>query len=361
MGIIRLLFTDKNVRKYYKNNDDLNRILHEFETYVFYVYEKVSIVAEIKNKAYDIAYRNKGFIKEDEQRFDKKKFEADRYKKDKLEYYFRGWTDKRLKRIMKIISLELKSPEGVRVEQANIIECISEMKNCFDSKDATEADSTLRKIVNMLHKLEDNLAQQKQELDKLYPLRLRWKKGEWSYEQHRQLFPEGFLRLLQEELQLIFGTRVTQDYNCYPALVSKAIHEQSLPEESTLRRMIETNIKKIKQNKNLTSRYITCYHAKPITVHGGIFPLSPQEKSTGFFVDTDMKETIQVVSRIYGVGQNEVIIYELQIPENIFRYAIPDTLSGYKIEVDHSYVFRPTAFPKLNEFYEKGIIKLRIV
>ena len=79
----------------------------------------------------------------------------------------------------------------------------------------------------------------------------------------------------------------------------------------------------------------------------------------GFFVDTNLRETVECVRKLYNLrSNNEIEVFELKIPENLFKLAKPDTNDPgpLRTSLDHSYIFKPSDIPKFNEYIKKGLV-----
>ncbi len=366
MGIFNYIFSNE-LKIYYSENDKLKEIKQEFETYLYLLYEKVSLIIEIKNKYYDIQGRKTGFIKEDEEKFLKKIKEVEEYGRvydDKnINFYYKRWTNKKLKRIFKILSLELKSKSGIKTEKKNIAEIINYIKKYFKSLENQNEINYLNDFLKNLEEVEKNLYLQLEYLNNIYPIK------HWTYELHETIISDNFLNLIESEIFLIFEKKPeNSNFNMFPAIISKSIHENSLPMNSVLNNLIQKNIEKIKENKKIKEdekiEFVICYHARPKQITIPLFPLELKTKSTGFFLDTNKDEAMNIVGRLYNIPKMDIEVFEIKIPKNLFKYAIKDyndDTAFKNFEMTNSYIFKPTIFPKLNEFYIKGLIIPKIV
>ena len=116
------------------------------------------------------------------------------------------------------------------------------------------------------------------------------------------------------------------------------------------------------KKKEINQKKVTCYYGRPIYVRGPVFPLDTRRKGAGFFIDLDLKETKAVVSKLYELRSiDQIEVFELKMPEKLFRYAMHDPFEEYNFSLDHSYVFRPTHFPILNDYYSRDLIDVKRV
>jgi hypothetical protein len=350
MTLLQRLFADPQIKPYYLEVDELKELREEFENYLFLIYEKTNIIVLILNKYYDINYKEKGYIDDEVKR--KKLIE-----KNKLYKYYLGWTNRRLKRIMKIFKLELKSKVGLIKQERDIIKCINDLKKYFEEKGIYESIESLQKIHRDFRELEKIIRAQKKELDTIYPLK------EWSEEKHKDIFSKDFLKNLKKEIEIIFDSNnITNNYNYYPALISEGMHKHKIPDETILRKLIDNTIEKIKEKrKEKKIRTIKCYHARPIHVTKPLFPIGIS--NSGFFVDKNLNETVNFIKKFYRLRNDQIEVYELEIPLNLFKLSMPDPFDPepLKTTLDHSYLFKPTVIPKINEYFKKGILKSKRV
>ncbi|MCB9361931.1 hypothetical protein H6504_00710 [Candidatus Woesearchaeota archaeon] len=359
MHILHYLFDHPHIRMFYHEQKDLRELRRSFEMYVFSVYDKVRIITEIQNKVFDIRNENGGFIDDDKKNFALRAQPLGNvnYEKDRKPMYYKGWVNRRLKQIKKILHLELRSKHSVQ-HMVSIIDAVNGIENRLSKVRNKHAAEELEELRERLHRLVSNLEHQQAFIDELYPLK------NWSLNAQDTLFTKSFSDSVFEEIRLLFNMQLTtRNYNCYQAEIAKAIHQHDIPHDSFLGKLIEEHIAKVNGRKisNLGSM-VTCYHARPIYIRGPLFPLDARKKSTGFFVDTSAAETRMVVEKIYGItNPSEVEVFKLQIPRNVFRYALRDNNDSNEVSLmgpslEHSKVFRPTFFPNLNEFYTKGLI-----
>ena len=350
MTILQRIFSDPQLKPYYLKADELKAIRNEFEHYIYSVYEKSKIIAEIKNKYYDIKYKDKGYIDQDIKNKTRRKKLINQ---DKLYIVYKKWTNTKLKRLIKIFNLEIESKYSVIRQDRDIVRCIKDLRTYFRDKGADESIEPLYDMHDDLKKLEGYVKNQLHELKKVYPLK------DWSEESHEKIISEKFLMNFREEIRILFNlSNLKDNYNYYPALISEAIHLHKIPKETTLKRLIDDTIQDIKKNrptKNMRKR--VCYHARPVNVTKPLFPIG--RKSSGFFVDTNLNETISFVQKFYNLqSPHEVEVFELKIPENLFKHAMDDRFDPepLKVSLDHSYTFRPSIIPKINEYFKKGLI-----
>lgn len=362
MTFLKNLFSNKKIWTYYDEIDSIRPLMQSFENYIYTIYEKVEIIVLILNKYHDIRNEEKGYIFDDEKNFayvnGKKDYEN--YERKKA-YYYKGWLNRRLKRIKKILEMDIKSSRVMHAQDETIVDIITKLKlqigeNCFN-----DDIEIMNKILEMLDKLEINLKKQYYAIQKAYKIE------NWDMETHQNIFGKEFLKLIKEEISIIFdGKNVGDNYNNYLALISSSIHNHDIPIESLLAKLINENIKKIKQNKSLENmERVACFHARPIFSTSPLFPLDIKNKETGFFVDTDPNETIAIVKNFYNIEDSDVELFKIVMPKNIFKYSLEDkndpTALKLTTEMDKSWVFRPSSFPKLNEFYIKGLITVEKV
>lgn len=364
MDLFGWIFSNGEFKKYYDEIKNLEEIKKELEHYLFYIYEKVCIVVEIKNKFHDIKNRSKGYIKEDEKNFQKFDMELSEYgniieKPGKLEFYYKKWTNRRLKRIKKILDLEVKSKYGLINQNRNIVQVLEILEKEINS-DSKEV-SFFESLNNLIRVLKNNLELQYSELNKIYPI------SSWNLELHENLISQKFLHLIREEIKLVFKYDLDEEnYNNFPAVISMAIHKGKLETNTYLGDLISNKISKLKEKKKIEKNgWVTCYHARPVYVTSPLFPLDTKTKETGFFVDTEFDEAIGIVKSIYNIHDNEIEVYELKVPINLFKYAIKDTNNDEQLkeveDMNDSYIFRPSDFLKFNEFYMKGLIIVKKV
>ena len=183
---------------------------------------------------------------------------------------------------------------------------------------------------------------------------------------HKQIFSEQLQRLIQQELSLVFGIKHSTNYNTYLAEIAKAIHEQHIPAQSHLKELIQKQIEKVKQARNpqeLTT--INCYHARPNTLTGPVFPLHTDKKPSGFFVSLKKVEAQQIVARLYDIRKTDITTYKITIPKQLYKRMIPDMNSELPFKenasTEHSFALRPTDYPYANELYTKGLITIQPV
>jgi len=353
MALINTLFQNEDVyKKYYLEIGSLKKIREEFEQYVFLVYDKISVIVEILNAYHDINNSDRGYIRDHEEVF----------KKDSnMNFYFKRWTNKRLKRIKKILALEVKSRFGISTRKRNIVDVINLLNNHFSSVDNKEV-SMLNQLLGELNILESNLNKQMNIIDSIYPIK------DWNLDVHSNLFSGEFMELIKKEISLIFKDRfLDTNYNNYLAVISKAVYDANLPTQSILNNLVSEKVSilnKMKKNSKdqLDSNLVTCYHARPIFVKDNLFPLDTKFKETGFFVDTDLAETINIVKLIYDLQEKDIETYKIIMPKNLFDLSIIDTKDFLGFEgrgnysLEYSRIFKPSLFSKLNEFYIKGLI-----
>lgn len=358
MGVLNFIFAKEN-KELYQENDKLQEIKKELEHYIFYLYDKVLIIAEIKNKFYDIKNLKHGFIEEDKKNFITKKKPYEDFLEieddSKMFLYYKGWINRRLKRINKILLLELKSKYGTINTKNTIVETINILKQHIEDNTQKEQLNNILTFLEILDKLSFNLKQQQNYIKSICPLK------EYNTQIHEILLDEKFLNLIREELNLFFGENLNeQNFNMYPAIISRKIHINEFPLNSTLEDLIKNNIEKIKKNKKEKKQEtIICYHARPREITKPLLPIELKFKSTGFFVDLDKEEAINIVCAIYNIEKVNVEVYQLEIPNNLFKLAIRDKFNDNifkNFEMLNSYIFRPTSFPKFNEFYLKNLI-----
>lgn len=357
MSIINSLYS-KEIKQLVDEEKQLEKIKKEFERYIFSVYEKVSIIVEIQNKIYDIKKKEKGYLKDEHHHYMVQRglngTLNDHFNENKFNNYYKNWINKRLKRVIHIINLEIQSKNSPENIEDDIITLLNTFQNTLEQQ-TNEFYTTFLKTIKTL---QETIKFQKTYFSKIYPLET------WSIEIHEELFTNQLFQSINQELQLLFGESIqfNENYNNLPALISKAIHETNIPDDAFLKHLIEEKISKIKQKRdNKTNNTIVCYHARPITKTEPLFPLDTKTKSSGFFIDTNKQEALQIVESIYQEDRNNLEIFELKIPENLFKYAIEDPFPVDSLkdveEISNSYIFRPTAFPKCNEFYIKGLIE----
>lgn len=330
-------------------SDKTRNIRKDFEHYLFFAYDKACAVADVKNMYYDIKSRNKGFIREHEKIFMKGNFAVGNKNvhKDRSLLYFKRWTNTRLKRVKRILDLDAKP---LQKNSEDIMHCLSE----YIKMQCLGSGCNLEQICDITPALSEHLQTQKDYLDSIYPIE------NWTLEQHKELFDDSFMNALKEEFRLLFSPVLQADnYNLYPAIISRAMHKNEIPEKTCLGKLLRQRINKLHQNrppKNIQT--IDCYHARPIFVRGDLFPLDTRKKSTGFFVDTDPGEAKDIIQKIYQLENYEVDLYHIKMPENLFKRSKDDTQDGHIFPLENSYVFRVSDFRYINEFYVKGLISV---
>lgn len=363
MTIIDNIFDDEDIKKQYDEIKHLNEVKKAFEIYLFHIYEKINIILEIRNKYYDIVNRKQGFITQDEskfQRFDLSLLEyGGKVFDDKnMNYYFKRWTNKRLKRILKILNMELKNNGIFLNSKKNILEILKDLKENFEMSYVENENESLNNLITLFNNLIRNLNEQLNYFQNIYPIK------NWSLENHSSIIDNRILNLISVEVKLVFDKNISSDYfNNLPGIISRAIHEMNIPTNTELNKLINLHIQKVKSKKgNSKINFVKCYHARPIQILKPVFPLSTREKSTGFYVDLDMGEAIEIIKAIYGVNEANIEVYELELPNNLFKLTNNDFMddSAFKnFEMTNSYVFKPTTYPVINESYIKGLIKVK--
>ncbi|MEC8221164.1 MAG: hypothetical protein VX028_03755 [Nanoarchaeota archaeon] len=366
MSLLAKLFSPKIYKKYYSEIDDLKEISHLFELYVYHVYEKVQLFVEIKNKYHDLKGKNKGYVLEDQEKFVKKHYIKDLGfvdSEDKfMPLFYTKWINKKLKRLIKIYNLELKN---FSENQQNIIHVLSYLKNNFESRFVSEDLLLLEELSKSFEELRKIISVQINEINSLYPLE------KWSMELHNNLFTENFEISISKEISLLFNENLREyNFNNYLAIISKHIHELDIPLESKLNYLIKTKLQKIKEKKpEIKSReklsYVKCFHARPIYNTKPILPLDSKSKEAGFFLDLDIIEAKNIVKSIYHVEDSQIEVFELLIPKSLFKESVVDVNEDsslkYVDDMVNSYVFKPSSFPKINEFFIKGLIRYHLV
>lgn len=360
MSILKHLFSKDINKEFLSENKDLENIKYEIEHYLYYLYEKVSILIEIKNKFYDIKNRKAGFIQEDEKNFMKKNRNVEdfgvSYEDKNKHYYYKGWVNRRLKRVRKILLLELKAKDGgVLVTKKDISKTIRILNESLNQELVGKENQELKVFVEKLEILNKNLIKQISIIEELYPI------SNWDEDVHENLISQDLLILIGNEIKILFDESVDiSNFNIFPGLISRKIHESQIPINSTLNNLIQKNIQKVKENKKEEKlELVKCYHARPKQITKELLPLELKTKSTGFFVDMNKEEAINIVSSLYDISKMEVEVFEITIPRNLFKYAVKDNFddSAFKtFEMVDSYIFKPTVFPRFNEFYLKGLI-----
>lgn len=359
MNVFSGIFLDQSLRKYYLHSLKLRKIRKEFEHYLFFLYEKIEKIVEMRNKCYDIMQRDRGYIREDEKSF----YTGSRYSHRMTQYYKR-WANKRLKRIRKILDIQFSSRYGIKNQERDIAACIDDLARHFRSeadRDIEEAErQKLLGLYSQLNKLAAVLQGQRKKLELITSEKGNLSK--WSHDIQKNMFDDDFMLLLREEIRILFNEGFSSlNYNDFQAEVREAIRKHSLPAESILSGLIEAQNRAIRENrKEQEMQSLVCYHARPRVVTGPVFPLDSRMKSTGFFVDEDRKEALMVVRKLYP--EDDLELYQITFPEKFYRKkAIPDTHdeSMLKMKMDNARIIRATDFPAANELYRKGLITVK--
>lgn len=355
MDLFKHIYSETDYSKIIKETSEIRIIINELEHYIFSLYDKLNVYAEIKNKYYDIVNSSRGYIKNEETNFIKN---GQIINNNKFLFYFKGWTNRRLKRILNIINLELRFDGTIYNKTGDVINCISKIEEEIKKNEFRDDYETSQILLKIISSLKINLEKQKKILKLIYPIK------DWSLENHENLFTKEFDDLIKNEICTIFGfNSIENNYNDYPGLVSKQIHDSKIPSITCLGKLISKHMYYVKEHRQQEkiSHWITAYHVYPIYAKGKIFPLDIKLKNTGFFVDLNLDETKDIIKNIYDVKDTELEIYKLEIPINLFKLFILDTndVTVLKdVELENSYVLKPTDFPKFNEYYRKGLIKI---
>jgi hypothetical protein len=363
MSLLHSLMGDPATKQYYLEEEQLEDLRDAFEHYLFSLHEKVAVIAQILNKAHCIRKRDRGYIKADENVIWKSKDEIHRNNQEKkLAFYFKGWVNRRLKRVLKLIKLEIKSPYGLDTELEDIAECVRQIRTHMEGHADYAEVVALQRLAQQLQVLERTLNEQKQILEHIYPLK------EWSLHAHTNIFPETFLTLIAREIKVLFAGKgpIPGDYNLYQGLVSQALHTHDLPADTMIRRLLDHRIEKVKTIRSVEKEpRKKLYHGRPIYMTTPLIPLKIKGKNAGFFVDTDPWECVIIIQQIYGIQRHDIELFEIDIPKSFFKRFIQDTHSadGYRgrTQAANSYVLRPTDFPDFNELFLKGLIKTKTI
>ncbi|MGM5484136.1 MAG: hypothetical protein ACQER9_04450 [Nanobdellota archaeon] len=324
----------------YKEN--LNNSIKKIEIYIYHIYEKVNIIVEVKNKYYDIKHKNKGFIDKDKKIFQKNHNGIPHpEKKDKSLFYFKKWTNNRLKRIKKILDLELKHLEK---PTENIADYCNKIKDNVNDE----------KLIDLLNKLNIILNKQIEYINSIYPIK------NWDLYTHGNLFPDYFMNMINDELSIIFGTHKVKNYNELIGLLVKKLSSQDVPIDTMLYKLLETNHNKtVSKNEDV----IKVFHARPVYDHSILFPLDVKTKETGFYVDKDPYEARNIVTNIYNIRSCEIRVYEILMPFVLFKNAKEDINSDEWLRergsLKYAFVFKPSDYSKLNYFFHKNRIIIK--
>lgn len=350
MSLLNDIYSGENYKIISKELADIKSDLHLFENYCFLIYEKFSIYVEIKNKYFDIKKRYNGYLNDIEK---SSKFNSEK----KLNFYFKGWTNRKLKRIIKILKLEIRKDEELISKDTDIAQIVLKLNDKLKLKSEM---SFFEELSKKLQYISINLKNQLKYFNSIYPLL------EWNFEIHDKLFNDRntYLdSLLKEELKTFFGFKsLNENYNDFPALISESIHHHNIPEETYLGKLVKDKIRILKscRKQEKLSEFITVFHARAFYEQSPLFPLDTKYKNAGFFVDLNLNETRTIVREISGHSENEIVVFKIEMPLNLFKLFIPDNHSTQALKdvsLDNSYVLRPSDFPKFNEFYKKGLVK----
>ncbi|MFT4243832.1 MAG: hypothetical protein ACMXYB_00055 [Candidatus Woesearchaeota archaeon] len=352
MSLLSLFSRNPKFKKYEDETKSLKIIKQHLEQYIFYIYQKVEIIVGIQNKFYDIKNAQKGYIREDEKVFKNP---------DKQYIFYKRWINNRLKKINKILQGEFNSSKNsITTQKKAVYLLILQLKNDFKEIESNQYIDELQNILELLERWEKNLEKQTQIFSKLYPIQ------NWTIELHEKLISNELLNLIKEEIRIVFNLEFTSNnYNEFLVAISRAVHTTNIEHLEVLTQLIEKKNSKIKEKKQIdTLKFELFYHARPKFTHKPLFPLDTEDKSAGFFVDSDLDETIRIVCRMYNIEVRDLEVFEITMPVNLSKFAIydPNDFDSLKIgDIDNSWVFKPTIFPNLNDFYSKGLIKIRLI
>ena len=358
MSIVGHLFGERHAKRHYTEASALRSARERFEHYLFSVHEKALLVAEISNMAHDLEYRHRGYIKEHEKVFsrDTTPRGGRNYQKDRSLLYFKGWTNTRLKRLKKILEVETRSGFGIEKQKGDIVLAVKELHEHFSHAECSAEAQSLEMLISKLRELEDNLSRQKQELDRIYPIK------DWSHERHKSLFSDTFTRLLFHEAVLLFCQR-TDNLSLLPALISQALHSGEVPDDALLKKLIGFHEAKARESRKIEEDgWERCFHGRPIDRwRQQLFPLDTRTKPSGFFVDTKLDETIAFLRKFYNAQDSDLEFFEISMPKRLWKRGITDPYSAESIRrpLEHAIMFKPTLFPLLNHYYMKGLIKIK--
>lgn len=330
-----------------------SRLINTFEHYAAHLLEKVQIIVDIYAKFYDIKHARMGFIREDELRFSKRSPQGSiiHDQKNRSLWYFKGWVNRRLKRIQRIMRLEVRENHTTLELEHSAVTCAEAIANKLAQSEEH------RELHELFCALTRTLLLQERELSQIYPLK------NWTLEAHGQLLSDTFMKAIRSEIQLVTGKQITTTgCTTYPGIIITAFREHKLPAEGIIQHLIEKNNAYAASNLGPEVR---CYHARPIFNNAPLFPLRIKHRETGFFFDTNLQETIAIIRHLYDLRDNDLVCYEIIMPLKVFQRAMRDTNSEHEFKgnasLTHAYVIRPSDYSYVNMMYAKNLIKVKML
>jgi len=336
MGILNWLFTSKPKR--------FDNLFDSFEYYISELYEKSKIVSEVYHKRIEIENKGQFSLGEEKQITTQKHYGYSFTQKEgKLYDYYKGWVNRKLKRILKILNFETKTAKEVISEDKDIIHIVNEI---IEMKGVT-GFSTIKKS---FEQLKENLSKQKEYLDEIHPIK------HWTLDVHKSIFTDDFLQLLNKEIDLVFGSHSNLTYEGLQGIIAEKMASHSIPQESLLKELVEKG--RLYSKRDTTP--VKCYHGTTIFARYSIFPIKSEKRTWGFYIFSKKDHVKSIIAEIYKEEEYNIVVYEITMPKFLFETAVDDKKMNEDVPgYSDTHVFRPSTFPLLNQYYLAGKLTIK--